>query len=114
MNWRFSWLVLVLCCGAGEALSIRRYQPPSFSFLNDLHSPQAMAEYITTHNHTFQNWNSYDQTAFVRRLRDQGAQAAILAFLPIARGNVYLYTAAISALAQSETYQQQALELLGE
>ena len=112
MNWRFSWLVLIVFgCGAGEAFSIRR---PSFAFLNDLHSPQAMAEYITTHHHTFQHWNSYDQTAFVRRLRDQGAQAAILAFLPVARGNVYLYTAAISALAQSETYQQQALELLGE
>jgi hypothetical protein len=87
------------------------------SFVMDLHSSDDIVDFILkrdSYDEIFDSWTSYDVTAFIRLLRDRSAYRAILVFLKhIAPWNVYVYTAAISALSGSEEFRKECFVLLG-
>jgi len=60
------------------------------------------SEKLATNSFFPQTWSSRDETDFIRALRDMGAYQALELFVyRFARKNVFVYTAAISALANS-------------
>lgn len=87
-----------------------------FSFLKSLESTGDIVDFIRNQDasaQVFRSWSSYDETSFIRLLRDRRAYREIIEFMSVARKNVYVYTAAISSLASSDDYKKECFRLLG-
>lgn len=63
----------------------------------------------------FSSWSSYQEVAFLRWLGSRRAYGAVLAFVErVAKRNVFVWTAAISVLSESDDHRDYCFSLLRE